>query len=75
MKTYEQSLKQEKIDPGSNVQEARGKVAKVEYDAAAAEEAKRSLEIELLKAEAAAHRKEESERQGKETKEKINSVA
>ncbi|HVZ66722.1 MAG TPA: hypothetical protein VG917_00500 [Patescibacteria group bacterium] len=71
MKTSEQSIKGSKIENGATLSEARMQVAKVEFDAASAENEERNLEIELLKAEAAKERKEQAERQGRETKEKI----
>lgn len=53
------------------LQEAKGEVTNAEMKAAQAEEEARSLELELLAAQAAKERREEAERQGKETKEKI----
>lgn len=71
MKTSESSIKNERVDAGASLSEAQMKVSKVEFDAAAAENEARSLQIELLKAEAAAERKHEAQEKGRETKEKI----
>ena len=72
MKTSEQTIKGEKVDGGATVQEAQMQVAKVEFDAAAADNEANNLEIELLKAEAAAQKKNEAEQRSTETKEQIN---
>lgn len=72
MKTYEQSIKTENVDLTGSVSEARNQVARGQMDRATAEEEVRSLEIELKEAQEAARGKEEAERKGKETKEKIN---
>ncbi|MDO8269535.1 MAG: hypothetical protein Q7T54_02590 [Candidatus Levybacteria bacterium] len=53
------------------LQEARTNVSQIELEASQAEEDARSLELELIQAQAAHERREEAERQGKETNEKI----
>lgn len=61
----------ETIDTGQMLEEARMNVQKVEFEATDAENEARSLELELMKAQAAHERREEAERQGKESNEKI----
>lgn len=56
------------------LQEARVNVSQIEMEASQAEEDERSLELELLQAQAAHERREEAERQGKETNEKISEL-
>ncbi len=60
---------------GGRLESARMSVGKVEQQAANTEQEERDLQIELLKAEAAAERREEAERKGKETKEKVDGIA
>ena len=54
--------------------DAKLKVSNEQMEASQAEEEARSLELQLMEAQAAHERKEEEERQGKETKEKITEM-
>lgn len=66
--------KNEKLDLSQMLTEARTMVSDEQMEANQAEEDSRSLELELMEAQAAHERKEEAERQGKETKEKITEM-
>jgi hypothetical protein len=65
----------EKMDLKQMVEDARARVSTEELEAHEAEEDKRSLELELMQAQAAHEKKEEAERQGKETSEKITEIS
>ncbi len=54
--------------------EAKQEVMEISLDAQEAEEDTRSLELELIEAQAAAERRAEAEEKGKETKEKITEL-
>ncbi len=53
---------------------ARENVQREEFEVSKSEEEARNLEIELLQAQAANERKEEAEKKGKETSEKIQEI-
>ena len=63
---------------GMNIEEIRQEVTnmkeEVVTDATEAEETARSLELELMEAQAAHERKEEAERSGREVKEKMQEL-
>lgn len=61
----------EKFDLKQAVENARMQVSTEQLEAQEAEEEARSLELELMQAQAAHEKKEEAEKQGKETGEKI----
>ncbi len=65
----------EAIDLKEMLSTAREHVRQEELRASEAEEEARSLELELMQAEAAHEAKEEAEKKGKETTEKIESIA
>jgi hypothetical protein len=64
----------ENIDIKQMLSDAKLKVSTEQMEAGQAEEEARSLELELQEAQAAHEKKEEAERQGKETSEKINEI-
>lgn len=64
----------EKFDLRQAVESVRQAVSKEQFEANEAEEKARSIEIELLQAQAAHEKKEEAQRQGKETNEKIGEI-
>ena len=67
--------KVESVDMKDLFSVAREERDTVEQGANEAEEINRSLELELMEAQNARERKEEAERKGKETKEKISEMA
>ncbi len=66
--------KAEGVDLKEFLSEARREVAEETQEAHEAEEEARSLELELMQAQAAHESKEEAERKGKETSEKITEM-
>lgn len=64
----------ESIDLKQMLEEAKLKVAEEQLEASEAEEEAQSLELELLQAQTSHEQKEEAERKGKETSEKIAEV-
>lgn len=64
----------ERFDLKQAVENARMQVSTEELEVQEAQEEARSLELELQEAQLAHERKEEAERQGKETAEKIGEV-
>lgn len=62
-------------DTGQLLENARNDEQNIEFKAQKAEEDARSLEMVLMQAQAAHERKEEAERHGKETSEKIAELA
>jgi hypothetical protein len=65
----------ERFDLKQAVENARMQVSTEKLEAQEAEEQAKSLEIELLQAQATHEKKEEAERQGKESAEKINELS
>lgn len=61
----------EQMDLKEMVTEAKMKVQTEQLEASSSEDEVRSLELELREAQVAHERREEAERQGKETNEKI----
>ncbi len=61
----------ESLDLKQMVEESKMKVATEQREAHESEEQARSLELELREAQAAHERREQAERQGKETNEKV----
>ena len=64
----------EAVDLKGMLVKARENVRQEELRASEAEEEARSLELELMQAEAAHEAKEEAEKKGKETSEKISEL-
>lgn len=62
------------LDLKHMVEEAKMRVSEEQLEAQESEEEARSLELELLEAQRAHERREEAERQGKETNEKIGEL-
>lgn len=67
--------KAETVDLKETLSRARTEVSQIELGATEAEQEAQSLELELMQAQQAHERKEEAERKGKETKEKITEMS